>query len=397
MGLVGAWWGRDQSTGEVSWCCTQPVRSAWPWLLLFFCFPLPAQAVFQLASDGAVGARALQIAVAEEAEGTRWTVSAQLEGSARMVGLLYLLPGTLTDAQLDDPRALATLEERSAPTLQIFEAADPCADRPPVERRQRLVDPPAYTPGTFQLERQHPKSAEELIARLARDKLGLSPDAAQRAFQHGAKGGALVLLTGPLEGKTAGIWTPPVTFRFNAKALELPLGVAASATMIGRTLRVTLYTAAIGSASWVPLNQKVVDLPSGFNVPELALAERNDLVRRVGDQAARRERSPVILRIATHKEGGPPGAVGRYELQIGRRAETLRLKFAPDPKVLAFLPEWAVHQFWRGPMACPVAERYRIGATVQLHSELRTYATLTGRPFAEVLAESGRQGYGPLQ
>lgn len=373
------------------------VRSAWPWLLLFCFCPRPALAVFLLASDGAVGARALQIAVAEAPEGIRWTVSAQLEGSARSVGLLFLLPGAVTDAQLDEPQTLATLEERTAPTLQIFEAADPCADRPPVERRQRLVDPPAYVPGAFQVERQHPKSAEELIARLAREKLALPSDAAERAFQHGAKGGALVLLTGPLEGKTAGIWTPPVTFRFNTKTLELPLGVAASATMIGRTLRVTLYTAALGPASLVPLGQKVVDLPSGFNVPELALAERNDLVRRVGDQATRRERSPVILRIATHKEGGPPGAVGRYEFQVGRRAEALRLTLAPDPKVLAFGPEWAVHQLWRGPMACPIAERYRTGATLQFHADLRTYATLTGRPIAQVLAESRRHGYSPLQ
>ncbi|MBK6683700.1 MAG: hypothetical protein IPG45_04450 [Deltaproteobacteria bacterium] len=373
------------------------MRSAWLWLLLFLGVPRPAQAVFQLASDGAVGARALQIAVAEDPEGTRWMVSAQLEGSAKTVALLYLLPGTLTDAQLDEPSALAALEERSAPTLQIFEAADPCADQPPVERRQRLVEPPASAPGAFQLERQRPKSTAELIGRLAQAQLVLSPEAAERAFQHGAKGGALVLLTGPLGGKTAGAWTPVVTFRFNAKALELPLGVAASATMVGRTLRVTLYTAALGSASLVPLGQKVVDLPSGFNLPELAFAERNELVRRLGDQSMRRERSPVILRIATNKEAGPPGAVGRYELQVGRRAEALRLTLAPDPKVLAFLPEWAVHQFWRGPMSCPVADRYRVGATLQLQAELRTYATLTGRPLAEVLKESGRQGYGPLQ
>lgn len=353
--------------------------------------------MFQLTSDGSVSARGLQVAAVETPEGTRWTVSAQLEGTAQKVALLYLVPGSLTDARLSEPGTLATLEERSAPTLRVLEAADPCADRPGVERRQRLVDPPRYAPGAYQLTQLQTKSAAEVIERMAQEHLVLSKEAAERAAQHRSRGGALVLLSGPLEGKTAGTWTPPVTFQFDTVALELPLGIAAQATTIGRSLRVTLYTAALGSASLVPIGQRVLDLPSGFNLPELAYAERGELLRRLGDHAARRERSPVVLRLATHKEAGPPGAVSRYELTVGRRAEGLRLTLAPDPKVLAFLPEWTVHQFWRGPMACPGAERYRVGATLQLQAELRTYATLTGRPLAEVLTESGRRGYGPLQ
>lgn len=358
----------------------------------------PAEAIFQLTGDGSVGTAALRISLAEAPTGGRWSASAQLEGAATKVALLYWLPGNLTEVALDEATVLRNLDERTAPTLRILSAADPCGPTPPAERRQLLVDPLALIPGNFTVERLTATGPAELAARLGQSGLTLDQDALRRAGQHATSGGSLVLLVGPGPGGKAGLWTPPVSFTFAGPANELPLGVAASSARVGRTLRVTTFTSALGPAALVPKDAKVVDLPSGFNLPEVAEAESADLVRRLGDQLARRERTPIIVRVATTKEIAAPGrpmvAVARYDLQLGRRAERTHLTLGPDPTVLAFRAEWPLRQIFRGPIGCDLRDRYRLAAMLQIQADLRTFATVTGQALQDVTRTSEARGFG---
>jgi hypothetical protein len=328
-----------------------------------------ASAMTRIASDGRATISELEVLIEPDA----WIVRARLDGNARRVALLFPIPGTPA-ASVVDPSILDRLDRETSPRLRLVEASDPCGEESEAFTEHWPERTTAPAPG-FTADVIAPVRTAQLESALS--DLSLDEESKIALARAVRDGSPLVRLTGPAPGKMRGFWTPPV--RITIASRSLPLGFAAPHVTVGKNLRVDLY--ARGSLG---VRQKIVDLPSNINLPEITFEDPIDVFRAATAQTIRREGQGTAIRIFS-------GDVQRFHLEVGRKDARTVVELG-EQHAQPFSAYWFIRRVWRKPMACE-NPRYLNIVRIQQKTEIQTYAAVTGRPQASVQTRMKERGY----
>lgn len=338
--------------------------------------PAPAWAFGVAQGPGKWRVDRTEVLIAKDGATTTVTARFRATTNARPTRLVLPLPATaaLDSVKLVD--GLDGIDAATTPRFVVRGAPDPCESASEVS-----VEAWRFPREAAPLAAKHAVKAVD-AAGLA--KLGLKPVGEATRYA--------VLEITPKKSQRAR-WTRAVQWQFQGDA-PLAIERLEAWTPPGREHRLTLYTA--GTSLRAPRGP-VEPLGSPAPIAEVAFETPRDTAEAIVRHALRRAKDTGWIRThADHIDANPPLGVGskavvaRFEGLVNKGTPPLSL--ASTTFIQAQDSGWLIRRKWRGGDKC-ITPRWVNGVRIEQTSELRAYATLTGRPLANIRQRSLERGY----
>ncbi len=346
------------------------------WIVMTLMVPAPAWAFGVAQGPGTWRVDRTEVLIAKDGAATTVTARFRATTNARPTRLVIPLPATAALESVKLVEGLEGLDAATAPRFVVRAAPDPCESASEVS-----VEAWRFSHEAAPLAAKHSVKAVD-AGGLA--KLGLKPVGEATRYA--------VLEITPKKAQRAR-WTRAVQWRFQGDA---PLAVEQLEvwTPPGREHRLTLYTA---GASLLAPRGPVEPLGTPAPIAEVAFETPRDTAEAIVRHALRRAEDTGWVRThADHVDAnatlgvGDKAVVARFEGLVKKGTPPLSL--ASTTFIQAQDSGWIIRRKWRGGDKC-ITPRWVNGVRIEQTSELRAYATLSGRPLTNIRQRSLERGY----